>query len=107
VEESSRREGHIGSAASSQRRPSHTPNSAISPTQSPNQTNPLLSRTRTFDTMASNGPQDTFAVPSVLAAMLTMRSSDTDKKKVAVDYLGRFQKSVRHLPPPTATRNTY
>jgi transportin-3 len=46
--------------------------------------------------MASNGPQDTFAVPSVLAAMLTMRSSDTEKKKVAVDYLGRFQKSVRH-----------
>lgn len=44
--------------------------------------------------MASNGPQETFTVPSVLAAMLTMRSGDNDKKKVAVDYLGRFQKSV-------------
>lgn len=44
--------------------------------------------------MASNGTQETFAVPNVLAAMLTMRSGDNDKKKVAVDYLGRFQKSV-------------
>lgn len=47
--------------------------------------------------MASNAPQDSFAVPNVLAAMLTMRSSDADKKKVAVDYLGRFQKSVSPL----------
>ncbi|KAH6634540.1 armadillo-type protein [Chaetomium sp. MPI-SDFR-AT-0129] len=43
--------------------------------------------------MASNGPQDTFAAPNVLAAMLTMRTGDNDKKKVAVDYLGKFQKS--------------
>ncbi|KAK4130186.1 ARM repeat-containing protein [Trichocladium antarcticum] len=43
--------------------------------------------------MASNGVQETFAVPNVLAAMLTMRSGDNDKKKIAVDYLGRFQKS--------------
>ncbi|KAJ4294832.1 Nuclear import receptor [Collariella sp. IMI 366227] len=43
--------------------------------------------------MPSNGVQESFAVPNVLAAMQTMRSSDNDKKKVAVDYLGRFQKS--------------
>lgn len=49
--------------------------------------------------MASNGAQEAFAVPSVLAAMLTMRSGDTDKKKVAVDYLGKFQKSVSLLSP--------
>jgi transportin-3 len=49
--------------------------------------------------MASNGPQETFAVPNVLAAMLTMRSGDAEKKKVAVDYLGRFQKSVSPFPP--------
>lgn len=49
--------------------------------------------------MASNGPE-TFAVSNVLAAMLTMRSGDTEKKKAAVDYLARFQKSVRLLLPP-------
>ncbi|KAL1841979.1 hypothetical protein VTJ49DRAFT_6222 [Mycothermus thermophilus] len=43
--------------------------------------------------MASNGPPETFAVSNVLSAMLTMRSGDTDKKKAAVDYLARFQKS--------------
>lgn len=44
--------------------------------------------------MASNGAQETFDVSNVLAAMATMRSPDTDKKKIAVDYLARFQKSV-------------
>ncbi|KAK3936279.1 armadillo-type protein [Diplogelasinospora grovesii] len=43
--------------------------------------------------MASNGVTDSFTVPTVLAAMLTMRSGDSDKKKAAMDYLGRFQKS--------------
>lgn len=50
--------------------------------------------------MASNGVQETFTVPNVLAAMSAMRGGDNDKKKVAVDYLGRFQKSVGH--PNTA-----
>lgn len=48
--------------------------------------------------MASNGSHETFAVPNVLAAMLTMRSGDNEKKKAAVDYLGRFQKSVGPSP---------
>jgi transportin-3 len=50
--------------------------------------------------MASNGARETFEVSHVLAAMLTMRSGDADKKKVAVDYLGRFQKSVSLVPRP-------
>lgn len=54
--------------------------------------------------MASNGVQETFTVPNVLAAMLTMRSGDNDKKKIAVDYLGRFQKSVSFLPPTGIVR---
>jgi hypothetical protein len=48
--------------------------------------------------MASTGAQETFPVPSVLAAMLTMRTGDAEKKKAAVDFLARFQKSVRSLP---------
>lgn len=51
--------------------------------------------------MASNGAQETFTVSDVLAAMLAMRSRDNDKKKIAVGYLARFQKSVR-LPRPRA-----
>jgi transportin-3 len=43
--------------------------------------------------MASTTPQEGFEVQTVLAAMLTMRSGENEKKKVAVDYLGRFQKS--------------
>ncbi|KAH8884850.1 exportin 1-like protein [Thozetella sp. PMI_491] len=43
--------------------------------------------------MASNGAQDAFAAQNVLAAMLTMRSSEAAKKKAAMDYLTRFQKS--------------
>lgn len=44
--------------------------------------------------MASNGAQEAFTVPNVLAAMLAMRGGDQEKKKAAVDYLGRYQKSV-------------
>ncbi|KAK3319342.1 armadillo-type protein [Apodospora peruviana] len=43
--------------------------------------------------MASNGVQEVFTVPNILTAMQTMRSGDTHKKKVAMDYLGKFQKS--------------
>ncbi|KAK4163174.1 armadillo-type protein [Cladorrhinum sp. PSN259] len=43
--------------------------------------------------MASNGVEEAFTVPTVLQAMLTMRSGDNDSKKKAVDYLGKFQKS--------------
>ncbi|KAK0714658.1 armadillo-type protein [Lasiosphaeris hirsuta] len=43
--------------------------------------------------MASNGVHGDFTVPTVLQAMLTMRSGDTDKKKAAMDYLSKFQKS--------------
>ncbi|KAK3687352.1 armadillo-type protein [Podospora appendiculata] len=43
--------------------------------------------------MASNGVQANFTVPNILAAMLTMRSSESDKKKAAMDFLGKFQKS--------------
>ena len=44
--------------------------------------------------MASNGAADGFTTPNVLQAMLTMRSGDSSNKKVAMDYLQRFQKSV-------------
>jgi transportin-3 len=50
--------------------------------------------------MASTTPQEGFEVQTVLAAMLTMRSGENEKKKVAVDYLGRFQKSVSPTHPP-------
>ncbi|KAK4459872.1 armadillo-type protein [Cladorrhinum samala] len=43
--------------------------------------------------MASNGVEEAYAVPTVLQAMLTMRSGDNDKKKQAADYLAKFQKS--------------
>lgn len=44
--------------------------------------------------MASSTPQEGFEVQTVLAAMLAMRGGENEKKKVAVEYLGRFQKSV-------------
>ncbi|KAK4218535.1 armadillo-type protein [Rhypophila decipiens] len=43
--------------------------------------------------MASNGAPEVFTVPNILAAMQTMRSGDSEKKKVAMDFLGHFQKS--------------
>lgn len=53
--------------------------------------------------MASNGPNDAFTPDTVLAAMTTMRGGEADKKKAAMDYLSRFQKSVstamRHVMP--------
>lgn len=47
--------------------------------------------------MASNGSPDDFAPDTVLAAMATMRGGDADKKKVAMDYLSKFQKSVWNI----------
>ncbi|KAK3390253.1 armadillo-type protein [Podospora didyma] len=43
--------------------------------------------------MASNGVVGDFSVPHILEAMLTMRSGDNTKKKIAMDFLGKFQKS--------------
>lgn len=56
--------------------------------------------------MASNGAPDSFAPETILAAMATMRGGEPDKKKVAMDYLGKFQKSVesQNLPPRAAFR---
>lgn len=51
--------------------------------------------------MASTGVGEAFSAEMVLQAMVTMRSADVDKKKAAMDYLQRFQKSVRPL------RSTY
>ncbi|KAK0637194.1 armadillo-type protein [Bombardia bombarda] len=48
--------------------------------------------------MASNGVQDDFTTPTIMAAMLTMRSGSTDKKTAAHEYLGRFQKSSNAWP---------
>lgn len=48
--------------------------------------------------MASNSVGE-FSVPSVLAAMATMRTGDNTKKKQAHEYLAKFQKSVRHFWP--------
>ncbi len=45
--------------------------------------------------MASNGAQNAFTAQNVLTAMLTMRSHEAEKKKAAMDYLTKFQKSVR------------
>lgn len=51
--------------------------------------------------MAANGSSDSFAPDTILAAMTTMRGGEPDKKKVAMDYLTKFQKSVgtalRHM----------
>lgn len=44
--------------------------------------------------MAANGSSDSFAPDTILAAMTTMRGGEPDKKKVAMDYLTKFQKSV-------------
>ena len=44
--------------------------------------------------MASNGSAQTMAPDAILAAMATMRGGDAGKKKVAMDYLSNFQKSV-------------
>jgi transportin-3 len=43
--------------------------------------------------MATNGAQEAFAPPDVLAAVMTMRSGEQDAKKHAHEYLERFQKS--------------
>ncbi|KAJ0118129.1 hypothetical protein N8I77_000593 [Diaporthe amygdali] len=43
--------------------------------------------------MAANGSSDSFAPDTILAAMTTMRGGEPDKKKVAMDYLTKFQKS--------------
>lgn len=48
--------------------------------------------------MASNGGPDSFAPETILAAMTTMRGGEPDKKKAAMDYLGKFQKSVGTNP---------
>ncbi|KAK1752159.1 armadillo-type protein [Echria macrotheca] len=48
--------------------------------------------------MASNGAPADFSIPNVLAAVLTMRGGDAEKKKVAVDYLSKFQKSKDAWP---------
>jgi hypothetical protein len=45
--------------------------------------------------MASNGVPGDFSVANVLAAMSTMKATDSGKKQAAMDYLGKFQKSVR------------
>lgn len=45
--------------------------------------------------MAANGAPHSFAPDTILAAMATMRGGEAEKKKVAMDYLGKFQKSVR------------
>ncbi|KAM5348232.1 hypothetical protein ACJ41O_008056 [Fusarium nematophilum] len=43
--------------------------------------------------MATNGAQEAFAPPDVLAAVMTMRSGEQAAKKHAHEYLQRFQKS--------------
>ena len=49
--------------------------------------------------MATGGVQEAFTAENVLTAMLTMRGSAADKKKVAMDYLAKFQKSVSTFIP--------
>lgn len=45
--------------------------------------------------MAANGAQDVFTPDNVLQAMLAMRGQDREKKVFAMEYLDKFQKSVR------------
>lgn len=51
--------------------------------------------------MAANGSAGSFAPDTILAAMTTMRGGEPEKKKAAMDYLTKFQKSVgtimRHM----------
>lgn len=44
--------------------------------------------------MATNGAPDSFSPETILAAMTTMRGGEPSKKKAAMDYLSKFQKSV-------------
>lgn len=44
--------------------------------------------------MATNGSQEGFTPQNILTAMITMRGGDASKKKAAMDFLGKFQKSV-------------
>lgn len=44
--------------------------------------------------MATNGSPDSFSPETILAAMATMRGGEAGKKKAAMDYLSKFQKSV-------------
>ncbi|KAI6359666.1 hypothetical protein MCOR25_006993 [Pyricularia grisea] len=44
--------------------------------------------------MATPGAQDVFTPDNILQAMSTMRSPDREKKKVAMEYLDKFQKSM-------------
>lgn len=53
--------------------------------------------------MASNGAPDSFAPETILAAMATMRGGEPDKKKAAMDYLGKFQKSVSKIPASSSS----
>lgn len=62
---------------------------------------PLSRRRRKTNRMAANGSSDSFAPDTILAAMTTMRGGEPDKKKAAMDYLTKFQKSVG-----TALRHT-
>jgi transportin-3 len=58
--------------------------------------------------MATNGLGNpaAFAPSEVLEAMMTMRSSDSIRKKKAHEYLEEFQKSVRlDLPRGSRRRN--
>jgi len=45
--------------------------------------------------MATNGAHAPFTPQNVLAGMVTMRGGDSSKKEAAMDYLFKFQKSVR------------
>ncbi|KAF4469623.1 hypothetical protein FALBO_3490 [Fusarium albosuccineum] len=51
--------------------------------------------------MATNGAQEAFAPPDVLAAVMTMRSGEQEAKKHAHEYLERFQKSSDAEPEAT------
>jgi hypothetical protein len=49
--------------------------------------------------MATAATQISVSPETVLAAMVTMRGPESSKKKVAMDYLTKFQKSVRAKSP--------
>lgn len=63
-----------------------------------------LPRTQSIK-MATNGTPDSFSPETILAAMTTMRGGEAGKKKAAMDYLSKFQKSVwrfsHHQPQST------
>lgn len=72
-----------------------SPRRTPSPHTPPTEPDDSRCSTRNLTKMATNGAPDSFSPGTILAAMTTMRGGEPNKKKAAMDYLSKFQKSVR------------